>query len=104
MDFDWLEKQAVLLDAKLQSLIIDRHMDEKIRTKLQGRLISRVTEDTSQIGLVKFMNEAIDNFASESPSRVPAIQVTQAMILVVVCLSSNLYSHIAKSNTFFVSY
>lgn len=96
MGFDWLEKQAVLLDAELQSLIIDRHMDEKIRTKLQDRLISRVIEDTPQMGLVKFLNEAIDDFASESPSRVPAIQVTQAMILVVVRLFSNLYSHAAK--------
>ena len=96
MGFDWLEKQAVLLDAELQSLITDRHMDEKIRKKLQGRLVNRIIEDTPQIGLTNFLNEAIDDFASEGPSRVPAIQVTQTMILVVVRLFSNLYSHAAK--------
>jgi hypothetical protein len=31
---DWLEEQAMLLDAELQSLLTDIHMDEKIREKL----------------------------------------------------------------------
>ena len=84
MGFDWLEKQAVLLDAELQSLITGRYMDDKIRKKLQGRLVNRIIEDTPQIGLTNFLNEANDDYASEGPSWVPAIQVTQAMILVVV--------------------
>jgi hypothetical protein len=96
MDFEWLEKQAVLLEAELQSLITDRHMDEKIRKKLQGRLINRIVEDTPQIGLTNFLNEAIDDFASGDPSRISAVQVTQAMNLVVVRLFSNLYSHASK--------
>ncbi len=33
MDLDWLEKQAVLIDTELQSLIEDKHMDKKIRSK-----------------------------------------------------------------------
>jgi len=45
MDYDWLEKQAVLLDAELQSLIKDKHMDCKIRSKLQDRFVSRVIKD-----------------------------------------------------------
>jgi hypothetical protein len=45
MDYDWLEKQAVLLDAELQSLIKDKHMDSKIRSKLQDRFVSRVIKD-----------------------------------------------------------
>jgi hypothetical protein len=31
---DWLEEQAMRLDAELQSLLTDNHMDEKIREKL----------------------------------------------------------------------
>ncbi len=93
MDYDWLEKQAVLLDAELQSLITERHMDEKIRLKLQDRFIERVIEDSPQMGLIKFMNAAIDEFASENPSRVSAIKTTQTMIFIVIRLFSNLYNH-----------
>jgi hypothetical protein len=92
MDFDWAAKQAVLLDAELQSLIKENPMDDKIRAKLQDRFASRAVEDTPQIGLVKLMNEVIDDYASESPSRVPAIKPTQTMIAVVIRLFNNLYS------------
>lgn len=93
MDFDWAEKQAVLLDAELQSLIKEKPMDDKIRARLQDRFASRVIEDNPQLGLVKLMNEAIDDYASENPSRVPAIKITQTMIAVVIRLFNNLYSH-----------
>jgi hypothetical protein len=92
MDIDWLEKQAVLLDAELQSLIKERDIDEKIRSKLQDRFVKRAVEDMPQMGLANFMNEAIDDFASESPSRVPAIKITQTMIFIVIRLLSNLYA------------
>jgi hypothetical protein len=95
VDYDWLEKQAVLLDAELQSLIKE-HMDSKIRAKLQDRFVNRVIKDNPQMGLVYFMNAAIDDFASESPSRVPAIKTTQTMIFIVIRLFGNLYSHAAK--------
>lgn len=68
MDFNWLEKQAVLLDAELQSLVKERHMDEKLRSKLQDRFVQRSLEETAQRGLVSFMNAAIDDFASENPT------------------------------------
>jgi hypothetical protein len=88
MDLDWLEKQAMLVDAELQSL-----MAEKIREKLQDRLRQRSLDETGQKGLVNFMNAAIDDFASENPVRVPAIKATQTMIFVVIRLFNNLYSH-----------
>jgi hypothetical protein len=97
MDIDWLEKQAVLLDAELQSLIKDKHMDGKIRAKLQDRFVSRVIKDSPQMTLVNFMNAAIDDFASENTSRVPAIKTTQTMIFIVIRLFGNLYSHAIKA-------
>jgi len=97
MSFDWLEKQAVLLDAELQSFIKERHMDWKIKTKLQDRFVSRVIEDIPQMGLVEFMNDAIDDYASENPERIPAIKTTRTMIFIVVRLFSNLYSYTAKN-------
>ena len=45
MDYECLEKQAVLLDAELQSLINDKHMDSKIKSKLQDRFMSKVIKD-----------------------------------------------------------
>lgn len=59
-------------------------------------LVKRVQEETAQLGLIDFMNAAIDDFASESPGRVPAIRITQTMIFIVVRLFSNLYSHAAN--------
>jgi len=98
MNFNWLEKQAVLLDAELQSLVTERPMDEKIRSKLQDRFVKRSSEETVQIGLVNFMNAAIDDFASESPSRVPATKITQTMISIVIRLFSNLYGSVSKAD------
>ena len=98
MDIDWIEKQAVLLDAELQSLIKDKYMDDKIRSKLQERFLNRVIKDNPQMGLVNFMNAAIDDFASENPTRVSAIKTTQTMIFIVIRLFNNLYSYANKSN------
>jgi hypothetical protein len=97
MDVDWLEKQAVLLDAELQALMTDRPMDEKIRSKLQDRFEQRSQEETAQAGLVNFMNVAIEDFASEDISRNPAIKITQTMIFVTIRLFTNLYRHAQKA-------
>lgn len=96
IDLDWLEKQGVLIDTELKALDDNAHMDEKIRSKLEDRFIDRIIEDSPQTGLVHFMNESIDEFASEKPSRVPAIKTTQTMIFIVIRLFSNLYSHANK--------
>jgi hypothetical protein len=71
-------------------------MDDKFRDKLQNRLVQREIEENPQPGLIKFMNAAIDDFASESPARVKATQITQTMIYVVVRLFCSLYSHAGK--------
>lgn len=93
ISFDWLEKSAVLLDTELQALMSDRPMDEKIRDKLQNRFLERVIESNSQTGLVNFMNDWIDEFASENPACVNAIRITKTMIFVVIQLFGNLYDH-----------
>lgn len=96
MDIDWLEKQALLLDTELKSLSAEVPMDKRIREKLQDRFVKRAKEDLPQLELNEYMNLAIDEFASELPSRVPAIQVTRTMIFVVVRLFCNLYGHAAN--------
>jgi hypothetical protein len=42
------------------------------------------------------MNAAIDAFASENASRIPAIKITQTMIAIVIRLFSHFYSHANK--------
>jgi hypothetical protein len=91
MDADWVEKQALLLNVELQSMIGDRQMDPKIRSKLQDRFVKRSLEETAQKRLVIFMNLTIDNFASQDATRSSAIMITQTMIFIVIRLFSNLY-------------
>jgi hypothetical protein len=86
----WMERQAILLDTEFQTLMENQAMDETIRKNLQERF-ARFNENPVQIGLIKFLNESIDEFASYHISRVPAIEFTQTMIFVVVRLFSSLY-------------
>jgi len=97
MDCDWLEKQAVLLDTELQSLMTDRDMDEKIRARLQDRLQQRSIDETAQKGLVSFMNAAIDDYAAENSAVVPAIKTAQIMVFSVIRLFCNLYNQTEKT-------
>lgn len=96
MDVDWVEKQALLLDTELQAMMDDKPMEPKFRDKLQDRFYDRIIDETPQTGLIKFMNATIDEFASESPSRVPAIIITQTMIFVTIRLFCSVYSHAAQ--------
>jgi hypothetical protein len=89
-DPSWMERQAILLDTELLSLMQNQSIDEMTRKKLQDRFVKH-NENQVQIGLIKFMNESIDEFASYHISRVPAIEFTQAMIFVVVRLFTSLY-------------
>ena len=89
-DPTWMERQAILLDTELLSLMQNQTIDETKRKKLQERFVKH-NEHQVQIGLVKFLNESIDEFASYHISRVPAIEFTQAMIFVVVRLFNSLY-------------
>jgi hypothetical protein len=89
-DPTWMERQAILLETEFQLLLQNQLMNETIRKSLQDRFVTH-NENPVQIGLVKFLNQAIDEFASYQVSRVPAIGVTQAMIFVVVKLFNSLY-------------
>lgn len=89
-DPTWMERQAILLEAELQSLMQGQPVDETESRKLHERFVKH-NENQVQIGLIKFLNESIDEFASYNIGRVPAIGFTQAMIFVVVKLFNSLY-------------
>jgi hypothetical protein len=89
-DPTWMERQAILLDTEFQSLMQSQPTNETTRKSLQDRFVKH-NENQVQIGLVKFLNESIDEFASYNIIRVPATEFTQAMIFVVVRLFNSLY-------------
>lgn len=91
MNYDWLEKQAMLLIPELQSMVKERQMEDKIRSKLQDQFVQRSLDETVQKGLVNFMNMAIDGFVSEKPGSAPSSKITQTMIFIVIRLFGNLY-------------
>ena len=89
---EWLERQAALMDAEFQALIPENKMNPKIISKLKNRFSERAFNENIQMGLIKVLNESIDDYASENSSRVPFIKFTQTMIFTVNRLFSNLYS------------
>lgn len=91
---EWLERQAALMDAEFQALIPENKMNRKIREKLKNRFSKRSFNENTQMGLIKVLNESIDDYASENPSRVPFIKFTQTMIFAVVRLFSSLYAQV----------
>jgi hypothetical protein len=95
-DPTWMERQSILLEAEFLLLRQNQSVTETNKKKLQGHFIQD-DEKPIQAGLVKYLNESIDEFASESVSRVPFIEFTQSMIFVVVKLLNNLYDQAVKA-------
>jgi len=62
-----LEKQAMLLDAELKTLVMDKHMDENIKARLCRIVCCNVRSMWPyKWDWFNFMNAAIDDFASEN--------------------------------------
>lgn len=93
--FAWLEKSAALLDPELQAMISSNEMDGKLRNKLQDRFVERMIDSNVQKGLVKFMEDSIDEDVKEHAVPVSAVKTAKTMIFVVVQLFCSLYDHAA---------
>jgi hypothetical protein len=89
-DPTWMERQAILLEGEFKLIMQNGPVYETKGESLQDRF-AKHKKNLVQIGLVKFLNESIDEFASEQVSRVPAIEFTQAIMVLVVKLFTNLY-------------
>jgi hypothetical protein len=94
-DPTWMERQAVLLGEEFHAVMHKQVLDEANKKKLQAHFMGSGAIKV-QAGLVRFMNESIDEFASNHASRVEAGQFTQAMILMVVRLFNSLYDQPVK--------
>jgi hypothetical protein len=93
LDITWLEKQVSMMGTELQAVLKNQTMDAQIQKKLQDRLIEREKENPAHVKLTQFLNTAIDEYASECPSRTEATQMTQRITQAVIRLMNSVYSH-----------
>lgn len=85
----WLEQQAELLNLELKAMA-------------QGQSNNSENSGDAKIqpDLIKFMNESIDDYASESANRLQAVEITQTMIAIVNRLFNNLYDQGRATSTY----
>lgn len=93
---EWLEKQASLLGGQLQAITKQKQVDKKAQATLQEHFAQQADSVVSQTGLIDFINDSIHDYASEDKTRIPAIKITETMILVMTHLLGSVYSHSKK--------
>ncbi len=98
LDPNWLANQSMLLETELHSLLNGQNVDPKIKAQLQKRMQARVEGDNPQPALLKILLETIDDFAAESPARVPATQLTQTLMTLAVRLIAQMYMPSVKAH------
>lgn len=91
LNMEWLQNTAALLDTELQAFMPGNELDTKFRDKFQNRFAERMIDSNSQVGLVKFMDEAISEYVAESPADPEAVRTTRTMIFVVIQLFCAMY-------------
>ena len=91
-DNAWLQKQSSLVNTELQALMPDNKINTKKIKQLQQDFTKQTDNKVSQPGLVKFMNDSINQYASEIASDASSIKLTQNMIFTVIRLFGTVYS------------
>jgi hypothetical protein len=91
-DPTWMERQAKLLDKELKPLMDNKNINDKRSQRIKADFFKVKDGETSQTALVAFLNESIDDFVSYNPSDEAAVDLSKAMLFVVVRLFNNLYS------------
>lgn len=97
ISIEWLEKSAALMNSELQTMMSGEAMDTKVGDKLQSRFTDKLINSNNQTGLVKFLDESLDEHVSETPASAEVIRMTKTMSFVVVQLFGNLYDHAEQS-------
>lgn len=91
-DPTWMERQAVLLDKELKPLMEGRNISEKRSKRIREDFFKPKQGEVIQTGLVEFLNESVDDFASYNDCDAATIELAKAMSFVVVRLFNNLYT------------
>ncbi|MDD2724094.1 MAG: hypothetical protein PHH59_08765 [Methylovulum sp.] len=90
-DPTWMERQVGLLDKELKPLMEGRHVNEKRSQRIKEGFFKPKADELQQNGLIQFLNEAVDDGSGEQCDP-GAIDLTKAMLFVVVRLFNNLYT------------
>jgi hypothetical protein len=96
---EWLEQQATLIGTQLQSIAKQKKADNKTQASLEEHFALNSAVEVNQTGLVRFMNESVNTYAAEDPSRNTAIKITQTMLFVMIHLLGNIYNHTKQQQT-----
>jgi hypothetical protein len=92
-DPTWMERQAMLMDADLKPLIENKRVTKKASQQMKENFTKPKEGEIIQTGLVNFLNECVDDFASYNTCNPSSIELTKTMLFVVVRLFNSLYSH-----------
>lgn len=91
-DPTWMERQAGLLDKELKPLMEGKHISEKRSQQIKADFFKPKQGEIIQTGLVQFLNESVDDFASYNVCDAATIDLSKTMLFVVVRLFNNLYT------------
>lgn len=91
-DPTWMERQANLLDKELKPLMEGRNMSEKRSQRIKEDFFKPKQGEIIQTGLVQFLNESVDDFASYNTCDMSTLELTKTMLFVVTRMFNNLYS------------
>jgi hypothetical protein len=92
-DPNFMERQIALVDKELKPLLTHKTADFKRSQRMKEKFFGEKDGETTQHGLVRFLNQSIDEYVSDDSSCDEAsVEMTKTMIFVVVRLLNNLYS------------
>ncbi len=88
----WLEDQAEVLNKEFSALL-NKKITVKESLKLKEKFFKSKEGEIQQTRLIEFLNECVDDFVSgEQKYPEPAVELTKAMVFMVVRLFNHLYS------------
>jgi hypothetical protein len=93
-DPGWMERQALSLDKELAPLLVAQ-VNQKTAKKMREDFFKPKQGEFIQTGLVNFLNDSIDDFASEHAHAYESdamLELVKTMLFVVVRLFNNLYA------------
>ncbi|MDD5275356.1 MAG: hypothetical protein PHR16_04670 [Methylovulum sp.] len=91
-DPTWMERQAGLLDKELKPLMEGRNISDKRSQRIKADFFKPKQDEIIQTGLVQFLNESVDDFASYNICDSATLELTKTMLFVVVRMFNNLYN------------
>jgi len=89
---EWFYKKMKLLDAELKSISTEATMNSKIKERLQDRFVENSINSSIQMDLLKYLNDAVIQYAKINKNRMDAIGLTNNLLFVLVRMFGELYS------------